>query len=327
MSDFPVIVIGGSAGAIEVLIKLAKELPANLNAAIFVTIHITPSAPGALPSLVARRCPLNVCQATDGHPIRPGMMVFAPPDRHLLIQRGYIRVGRGPRENGHRPAVDPLFRTAAQAYHDRVIAVVLSGNLDDGASGLRVVRQAGGKSIIQDPSEALFSGMPTTALDEAGADRIVKSTELADALVSMVHEVTRNGRRNDPEAESMDIDERKSGKLAPFGCPDCGGTLWESQEGDVLHYRCRVGHAFSDESLLEAQADGLERAMWTALRALEEMAAHSTRLSERMEARGHSRMADRFARRARDAAARADIIRQALQVDDETEDNSMEEAS
>src|SRR5688500_12743455 len=164
-ADFAIVVIGGSAGAVETVIALGRELPGDLNAAVLISLHLSPSAPSALADLIGRRAAMRVGWADDGEVIVPGRIYVARPDHHLVIESGKVALGRGARENGHRPAVDPLFRTASHTYRERVIGVVLSGNLDDGAMGLREIRSCGGRAIVQDPRDSAFAGMPTNALD------------------------------------------------------------------------------------------------------------------------------------------------------------------
>lgn len=318
--DFGVVVVGGSAGSVEGSLQLVQHLPEDLSAAVFICIHLSASAPSRFAELLNRRGRMRSGWARDGERITAGQIYVAPPDMHLLLEGGHICLGRGPRENGHRPAIDPLFRSAAHGYGERVIGVVLSGNLDDGTAGLREIRRMRGRAIIQDPDDALYPSMPRSALDEVGADAVVPLALVPDTIVEMVtqrvpasaaigelpHDIAAGG-----EAPMSD-DERTSGKLSAFGCPDCGGALWELQDGEIISFRCRVGHAYTDESLLEAQTDGVERAMWAALRALEEASAHAHRLARRMKARGHPDLMERFRNQALDAEERAAVIRRAL---------------
>jgi two-component system, chemotaxis family, protein-glutamate methylesterase/glutaminase len=293
--NFAIVVIGGSAGAVETVMSLGRALPADLNAAVFIALHLSPSAPSALAELIGRKAAMRVAPAQDGEDIEPGRIYVARPDLHLVVEAGRVALGRGPRENGHRPSVDPLFRTAARVYKQRVIGVVLSGNLDDGSAGLREIRSCGGRAIVQDPADAAFPGMPSNALDIAGADATVSAAQLAERITEFVN--APNGSNGKPDDVSHDIatggrspmtfDEREAGKPSPFGCPDCGGALWEVQDGQLVRYRCRVGHAYNEEALLEAQTEGIERAMWAALRALEEAAGQARRMTERMRQRGH----------------------------------------
>jgi two-component system chemotaxis response regulator CheB len=321
MDDFKVVVVGGSAGGVEIARTITRDLPASLNAAVFITLHLSPTSESVFAELLDRTSQMNVCWARDGAVIEAGNIYVAPPDEHMLVERGYVRLGRGPRENGHRPAVDPLFRTAAHAYCDRTIGVIISGNLDDGSAGLKEIRKMGGKAVVQDPKDALYDGMPLSAIDVAGADDIVKAAQLSERIVALVIGTTDPslGCGEDmPEdiaaggETPMSADEREAGERSVFGCPDCGGVLWEIKDGELVRFRCRVGHAYTEESLLEAMGEGVERAMWAALRALEEQAVQGHNLAKRMKARNHQPLYERFTKRALEAEERAAIVRAAL---------------
>lgn len=320
MEKFKIVVIGASAGGVEASLKLLHDLPRDLDAAVFLVVHLSPSAPSSLAEVLDRRSNLPVNWAQEGALIAAGHVYVAPPDRHVLIEGDRITLGSGPREGGHRPAVDPLFRTAAHSYCERVIGVILSGNLDDGSVGLAEIRRMGGYAIVQDPAEALYADMPANARAYAGADAVLPLSEIGKAIVAVVNEdaPAGTGCAELPEdiagggKAPMSADEREQGILSPYGCPDCGGALWEIQGGELTRYRCRVGHAYSDESLLEAGRDGVERAMWAALRALEEHRDQAHRLARRMRARGHASLTKRFSQQALEAEERASLIRRAL---------------
>jgi two-component system chemotaxis response regulator CheB len=245
----------------------------------------------------------------------------------LLIFRDGIRLYRGPRENGNRPAVDPMFRSAALAYGRRVIGVVLSGNLDDGTSGLLAIKRRGGIAVVQDPDDAMFAPMPQSAIDHVNVDHVVKLGRMGSLLSELarepvpeeVHAVSDDAKKETEYAELdlariQDVEDHP-GDLAPFGCPDCGGTLWELHEGNLVRFRCRVGHAWTSEALLASQAETLDAALWTALRALEESASLSRELADRARARGNDRMAERLADDAVLAERRASTIRTVLLQD------------
>jgi two-component system chemotaxis response regulator CheB len=235
-----------------------------------------------------------------------------------------MRLYRGPKENGNRPAVDPMFRSAAIAYGPRVIGVVLSGSLDDGTSGLLAIKRRGGIAVAQDPDDAMFASMPQSAIDHVDVDYVTK----LDRLPALLYELSKRPLRMEEtlaaddaqkETEYSELDlariedsDHHPGVLAPFGCPDCGGTLWELREGNLVRFRCRVGHAWTSEALLARQAETLDAALWTALRALQESASLSQQLSERAQSRGNTRLAERLADNAELASRRADIIRDVL---------------
>lgn len=262
--------------------------------------------------------------ASDGEEIRQGQIYVAPPDVHLLIGQDRMRLIRGPRENGNRPAIDPMFRSAAIAHGPRVIGVVLSGNLDDGTSGLLAIKRHGGATVVQDPADATFTSMPASALKYVPVDCVVPAERIGAALVELAastlrtqsdqrdDETTKEVRYSALDLGTIEHEEQHPGRPSGFGCPDCGGALWEMQEGDLVRYRCRVGHAWTGEALMSRQGDVLDTALWTALRTLEESASLARKLAERQRRLDHMTLAERFERSARDAEAKAHAIRRAL---------------
>lgn len=323
MPAHDIVVVGASAGGVEALIQLVGGLPANLPASLFVVMHMSPESRSMLPAILSRRGHLPASTAQDGEPIRWSHIYVAPPDYHVLIERGVVRLLRGPRENNHRPAVDPLFRSAALAYSNRVIGIVLSGTLDDGTSGLLSIKRRGGLAIVQNPEDAQFDGMPRSALETVNIDYCVPVSEIGPLLVRLSAERVSGEEDSVSEhlqsesdlvqmrKESLRQDEQ-SGVVAAFTCPECQGSLWESTEDELRRYRCRAGHAFSDDSLLTAQSEALEDALWTALRALEERVALSQRLVRRAEEYGDQAAARRFQMQAEVTEYRAGQIRQVL---------------
>lgn len=317
-------VIGASAGGVEALAQLAQGLPADLPAALFVVLHLPPHGLSVLPQILSRSGPLPAAHAHDGEPIRHGRIYVAPPDYHLLLHHGAVRVVRGPRENGHRPAVDPLFRTAAKVYGARVVGVVLSGALDDGTAGLAAVRQRGGVAVVQDPDDARYDSMPRSALENVGADHCLALADVAPTLVRLSGEVVEEALPPaDPdlkaEADIAELDpaalnaSEHPGEPSAFACPDCGGVLWELQDGDLLRFRCRVGHAWTAGTLVGRQSDAVEDALWTALRALEEKAAMARRLAGRARKRDAAgRASAYFERQAAEVLEQAGLLRRTL---------------
>lgn len=321
--------VGASAGGVEALKGLASALPADLPAAVFVVLHVPADGRSVLPSILARAGRLPAVHPPDGAPIETGRIYVAPPDRHLLVGPGHVRLTRGPRENGHRPAVDVLFRTAALAYGPRVVGVVLSGALDDGTAGMAAVKERGGLCVAQHPDDAIYSSMPASAIEHTPMDYIEPVAEIGPLLDRLAREQLRDEQGRAPipamleaEVEAAEMDEaaldsaERPGTPAGFGCPDCGGALWDVSLEDLIRFRCRVGHAWGVDSLLAAQGNALEAALWTALRALEERAALSDRLTTRAHARGHAQTARRFADEARDSRRRARLIARVLQTED-----------
>ena len=290
------IVIGGSAGALEALRTLFSRLPSDLPAAILVTVHIPADFPSILPELLKSWSAWPAVHPSGSEPLQHGKIYVAPPDFHLRLQDGSVELSRGPRENRHRPAIDVLFRTAARSYGRRVIGVVLSGQLDDGSSGLMAIRMRGGTGIVQDPADALSSQMPTCAIQYAGADYVVGVTQIPDLLNRLTREpllaaapeanlFTPDGIEEEAEVSTLEGTpvKHKHGKPSAFACPECSGVLWELEEGELLRFRCRVGHAYTADALRVALSDHSEDALWAAMRALEEKAALLLRMSTRVQ--------------------------------------------
>jgi two-component system, chemotaxis family, protein-glutamate methylesterase/glutaminase len=326
MPGHDIICIGASAGGVEVLIDLMRELPADLPAAVFVVVHVAPNSSTVLPAVLNRAGKLPASHASPDEPIRKGRIYVARPDMHLLVKDGEhprVVLGRGPKENSARPAVDPLFRSAARAFGPRVIGVVLSGSLDDGTVGLDVIKRAGGIAVVQDPEEALFPGMPRSAVENVAVDHIIPRSQIASLLVRLANEPVphvevRMSNQIKQEADMAELDagsiqsHDRPGTPSGFTCPECHGTLFELSEGHLIRFRCRTGHAYSAESLMAEQGDNLEAAMYTAMTALKERSALADRLSQRARERGHEMTARQFEEQAKDAERQAELIRQAL---------------
>ncbi len=326
MTARDIIVVGGSAGGVDALQQVVAGLPADLPAAVFVVVHVPPHGPSALPRVLSRAGRLRAVHPHDGQSITPGTIYVAPPDYHLVVKPGHVRLTRGPRENRHRPAADALFRTAARSYGRRVVGVVLSGALDDGTAGLLAVKEAGGVAVVQDPADALYDGMPRSALEHVPVDHALPAAELPALLARLATEPLPEPDGGDPplppgaeqEADMAELepgathDPHRSGTPSVFGCPECGGVLWELHGNDLLRFRCRVGHAWSADSLVAEQADGLEAALWSALRALEEQAALAERIADRARNRGHDIAVHKFDGQVREAREHAELIRKVL---------------
>lgn len=325
MPGHDIIVVGASAGGVEALTQLVQGLPKALPAAIFIVIHFPAQGKSILPDILSRCGPLPAVHAKDSEAIMHGRIYVAPPDHHLLVKRGYIRLVQGPKENGARPAVDPLFRTAARAYGPQVVGVVLSGTLDDGTAGLIDVKRQGGVAVVQNPDDALFCGMPRSAIQHVDVDYILPLSKIAPLLVHLAHEsVVEKGAKimsNDEIEMEPDIVELdgaalrsrgKPGTASGFMCPDCGGSLFQMHERNLLQYRCRVGHAWSGENLLVGQSQAQEEALWAAIRSLEERAELMRQMATSARQRNHTMSAERFEVQAQEAQQRSDLIRQAL---------------
>lgn len=323
MAERDIVVIGASAGGVEAVASLIEALPRDFPAAVFVVVHFPPHVTSVLPRIITRRGGMRAQHAVDGAAIELGCVYVAPPDLHLIVETGHMRLVRGPRENNTRPAVDPLFRSAARAYGPRVMAVVLTGNLDDGSAGLIAVKKEGGLALVQDPDDALYSGMPASAIRNAPVDYVAPLGEIAQLLIQKAGEAVdtpedeRARAMYDTEVRVAEMDRAaletpRAGQPSAFACPECHGVLWEVQDGGLTRFRCRVGHAYSVENLLAGQSAALDAALWTAYRALEERAALTTRMAGHMRDRGQHTLAVRYEEQTRETLERAEMIRRVL---------------
>jgi two-component system chemotaxis response regulator CheB len=321
MAARDIVVVGASAGGIEALTELVRGIPPKYPGSLFVVVHFPSFATSTLPRILSRAGRLTAQHAADHQRIEPGRIYVAPPDCHLILRGGHLHLTRGPKENGARPAIDPLFRSAASSFGSRVVGIVLSGNLNDGTAGLLAIKQAGGMAIAQSLETARYSGMPQSAMEHMAVDAVLPPDEIGALLDELARktpdalEVTAMSEG----ATSGEIDEfglvdrhTQPGEPSTMACPECHGVLWETKDQELLQFRCRVGHAYSSEALLAHQAESLEAALWTALRALEEHTALAKRLAARANSRGHSRSASAFTEQAVDAEHRASVIRNVL---------------
>jgi two-component system chemotaxis response regulator CheB len=324
LNGHDVVVVGASAGGVEALRAVVHELPPDLNASVFVVLHLPPSGTSVLPRILSRAGRLQAVHASNGAKFEKGCIYIAPPDQHMRFADGHLTLDRGPRENGHRPAIDPMFRSAAEAFGGRVIGVVLSGVLDDGAAGLFAVKRRGGATLVQSASDALYPTMPAAALEAVGeTDLVGSASELAAAIVELTHKPpTRPAPAAVPdppleqeeflEVDRSSSDQPREGAPSGYTCPECHGGLWETRDGGIVLYRCRTGHAFSPESLVSEQHQHVERALWAALRALEEKAAMLRRMSIRFRDRDQRRSAVRLEERANSILEEAVTVRRIL---------------
>ena len=301
-----VIAIGASAGGIEVLLELVRKLPADLPAAVFVVLHMSPGHTSTLPELLSNRGRLPAKHPLHEERIVPGHIYVAPPDNHLILRQGSMEVVRGPKENGHRPAADVLFRTASAAYGSRVIGVVLSGYGDCGTAGMMSIKARGGLGVVQTPESAQAAEMPRSVLSKVSIDHTTPPAELAGLLARLA--ATESGPNTPVDEYVKQLEGEELGAPAEVVCPICEGVLTEAQPGIFQHFRCHVGHAFSLESLVREQSDELERTLWAAVRALEESATLSRRLS--VVERGELRRS--FVEKAETHMQQADYLRQML---------------
>jgi two-component system chemotaxis response regulator CheB len=313
-----VIGMAASAGGVEALRTLAAGLAADLPAAIFVVLHIPATGRSLLAPILDRESAFTAVVAEDAMAIQPGVIYVAPADRHLLVRRDRIELSRGPKENGVRPAADPMFRSLARAWGPAAIGVVLSGALDDGSAGTVSLSEAGGTVIVQDPADALVPGMPASAIAANPPDYTLPLAEIGGVLERLVRAAAPAPREEqampsvpDPD-DHLHAEQRPAGPASGFTCPECSGALWEVKDGALARYRCRVGHTYSEDAMVEAQGQAVEAALWTALEVLEERGELLRRIAGRME--GTPRSARRFEESAREALDRAALIRRALSM-------------
>jgi two-component system chemotaxis response regulator CheB len=324
MTSHDIMVIGASAGGIEALTKLIRTLPKNLPAALFVVLHVPADSPSLLPHILNHNGVLPALHPADGTAITSGQIYVAPPDHHLMVERGHVRVVRGPRENRHRPAIDPLFRSAAKAYRQRVVGVILSGVLDDGTAGLLAIKRCGGVVVVQTPQEALYPQMPQSALNNVQVDYCLSVAMMSELLQRLANEAVQEEPDSEipvdleKEVRSVEMQANPAnknelvGKSSVYSCPECGGVLWEIQDGKLLRFRCRVGHAFSTESVMAEQSETLDKALWLALKTLDEKVDLLQRLAHQAHEQRRGWMAQGFEERATEAEQQANILRQLL---------------
>jgi two-component system, chemotaxis family, protein-glutamate methylesterase/glutaminase len=323
------VVVGTSAGGIEALQQLLSALPTSFDAAVLIVLHTSEDSPGVLARVLQRSSAMPVSFPADGEVIRKSRVYLAPPGAHMIIEGNLIRVIKGPRENLHRPAIDPLFRSAAAHWGRAVIGVVLTGMLDDGTSGLMVIHARGGAAVVQEPSTALFASMPASALEQVPDALVLSLQAIPSALLGLIGEQIPEediAGRQSPVSESQlekeikiaefqmaEIeDESRPGHPSPFACPDCGGVLWELDDKAFLRFRCRVGHAFTARHLGAEQRQAVETALWSALRALEERGSLYQRMAEGAASREHLVTSRKFGENAANMHENARVLREFL---------------
>lgn len=325
MAKKDIVVIGASAGGMEALQKLVSRLPADLPGSLFVVWHLSPGAKSVLPSILSKAGPLPAAFPADGDRIERGRIYVAPNDRHMLLENGYIRIAGGPKENRFRPAVDPLFRSAAYIYGPRVVGVVLTGALDDGTAGLWTVKLRGGTTVVQEPSEALIRSMPLNALDHVAVDHCLPVAGIADLITRLVREAarpaltiaaeedekTKREIRIAKEREALEEGILRFGELSPFTCPECHGVLAMLREGKIIRFRCHTGHAFSASTLLNSATDDIEARLWDAVRAVDETVILLNRMGEEFAKAGNAAAAEKCFDKARETHERLVPVREA----------------
>ncbi len=324
MHGHDIIVIGTSAGGLKALTTITAGLPADLKAAVFVVQHLAADKPSILPEILSDVGSLPAAHPTDGEKIRNGRIYVAPPDHHLLVNHGLVRLVRGPQENRFRPSIDALFRSAARAYGPRVTGVVLTGYLDDGTVGLQAVKKRGGVTIVQDPDEAEYSSMPKSALRHVPIDHCLPLADIPDLLVRMTRQPAADDDAYpvplDVEIESniaeqtMNTKEflenvEKIGSRTSYTCPECNGSIWQIGDEDPLRFRCHVGHSYTSDTFLGEQTQNLENALWSAVREMEEKVTFTRQMAARKRKQSLDEVASRYEEHAKNLDNEVTMIR------------------
>jgi two-component system chemotaxis response regulator CheB len=321
-----IIVIGASAGGFEALKRLVGDLPADLDAAVFIVWHMAPEVRGVLPQVLNQQNTMPAQHAEDNEPIVFNRIYVAPPDRHLVIENGFVRITRGPKENRFRPAVDPLFRSAAYFYGPRVIGIILSGALDDGTAGLWTIKNRGGIAIVQHPSDAEVPSMPESALANVDTDFSVPVSEMGALLkkltsdsAGILNEAAMEGSKEINteirialQEDVPDEEVLQLGTFTPYACPACHGVLSAISEAGIVRYRCHTGHAFSADSLLVSITENIEETLWSAIRGVEESIILLNSLGDHYADKNEPQLAALYFKKAVEAQSRADLVRQAV---------------
>jgi two-component system chemotaxis response regulator CheB len=312
-----IVVIGASAGGVEALPQLTAQLSPDFCGSLFVVQHISATVESSLPAIINRKSALKAVHPKDKQKISRGRIYLAPSDHHLWLEDSRIRVTKGPRINRHRPAIDPLFESAAHVYKQRVVGVVLTGSLDDGAAGLHMIKRCGGVAVVQDPNDALVASMPENALLKVDPDHVLPLASIGALLAELSQKPFKKKKINCPKIKFFmdsqlvrpDEMQRENGPPSGFVCPECNGPLWELRDGHIVKYRCLTGHSYSPESLLDEEREELERALWTATKILQERATLLKKLSSDEWGRNRFRTAKSFDDRVEDLEAQAQTIR------------------
>lgn len=340
-----IVVVGASAGGFEALKELTSGLPHDFAAPIFIVWHMSPDVRGVLPQVLNRMDTLPAAHAFDLEPIKLGRIYIAPPDHHMLVNDGEIRVTRGPKENRFRPAIDPLFRSAAYHYGDSVIGIVLSGALDDGTSGLWTIKQHGGTAIVQDPNDAEVPSMPENAIREVNVDYTVTVAEMPQLLMTLLREKSRTSRSEvvsvdetrarqlelelkiAAEESGLDLGIMDLGELTPYTCPECHGVLTKLTDGNISRFRCHTGHAFTADSLLATVTEHIEESVWSAVRGVDESIILLNHMGDHFAEINQPRLAAVYFRKANEARSRNELLRRAVISHEQLSGDSLREES
>ena len=327
MANRDILAIGTSAGGFDALRFLAGEFSPDLPASVVVVIHQSSQFRSELDAILTQAGPLPASFAADGDRLEKGRIYIAPPERHLIVESEWVRLGSGPRENNARPSLDPMFRSMALCCGSRTVGAVLTGTQGDGAAGLSALKQCGGITVVQDPRDAAFGEMPAMALARARPDHVVSLAGMPVLLEKLVRQpagqpvpvpgnleyevnIASGGRGSMNEMDRI-------GQRSVLACPDCHGVMWEIDEGDLVRYRCHEGHAYTAELMSLALDDNVRRAFASALRALDERTALARKLEGQARASGRNLSADSWSDKARELEEEARIIRDSIRRTDE----------
>lgn len=326
MTTRDIIVVGASAGGVSALKDFVRHLPKDFKASVFIVLHIPAYSETRLPWILNQAGPLEAIAPVDGAPIEPGKIYIAPNDHHLLLEDNKVIVRRGPKENKFRPSIDALFRSAAYVYKERVIGIILSGMLNDGASGLWTIKQQGGIAIVQKPEDAEQPQLPVNVLEHVEADYLIAAADMGPLIAGLVKEppVKRN-MFNEEELKRLETEVviatrdnafemgiMNMGEFTPFTCPECHGALVRLVEGNILRYRCHTGHAYTSNSLLAEVTESIESMLWQSMRGMEEANMLLKNIADHFESIKDDQSAALFRKKAKGVAVRARAIHDAV---------------
>jgi len=327
MTNRDLLALGTSAGGFDALRYLASQFSPDLPASVLVVIHQSPQFRSELDAILTQAGPLPARFAADGDRLEKSRIYIAPPERHLIVESEWVRLGSGPRENNARPSLDPMYRSAALCCGSRAVCAVLTGTMGDGAAGLLALKRSGGITVVQDPRDAAFAEMPATALARARPDHVVSLAGMPALLEKLVRQpaghpvpvpdhleyevnIASGGRGSMSEMDRI-------GQRSVLACPDCHGVMWEIDEGDLVRYRCHEGHAYTIELMSLALDDNVRRAFASALRALDERTGLARKLEAQARSGARKLSADSWSAKAREFEEEAQIIRDAIKRADE----------
>ena len=325
-NNFRLFTIGASSGGYRAVKKILSNVPMGLNAAFLVVLHSAFDSSNSYAETLEKNIDLNVFTAENDMEIRPGMVIIAKPDHHLFVRGSKTLLSKGPRENLFRPAIDVLFRSAAVAFKNQCVGILLTGRLNDGTSGLRAIQQCGGLTIIENPETAEYSSMPTFAKETMDIDYIVNLEDMAKVIISVAQEdLPKEKEIPDNIVKENDIAMRiksqiglqeELGEQVPISCASCGGPLWKMKDDTQKRYRCHVGHAFTQEALLNSQDDALEEALWISIRTLEEKHTLMQSMINDYKRKGMQQLIKSYNHKMEEVSVHIKKIKSVLQIND-----------